>query len=66
MYIESVQFKRTEDSDWETGLYIGETSECENSTILNSEFQPVFAQNVTNKVFCLKPATTDYFNLTLG
>lgn len=41
MFIESIRFKRDKDSDWEKGLYIGETDNCENSVILDAKFQPL-------------------------
>ena len=31
MFIESCRFKRDKDSEWEKGLYIGETDNCEKS-----------------------------------
>ena len=41
MYIESIKFKREENSDWERGYYIGETDNCENSVILDDKYQPL-------------------------
>lgn len=41
MHIESCQFKRTKDSSWEGGLYIGETDNNMKSVILDKNFKPV-------------------------
>lgn len=41
MYISSIKFKRDEISEWESGFYVGETDNCENSVILDSRYKPV-------------------------
>ena len=42
MYLESKIFKRTKDSEWEKGYYIGEDDNSIKSIMLDSNFQPVF------------------------
>lgn len=41
MHIESCQFKRTKESSWENGLYVGETDNNMKSVILDKNFRPV-------------------------
>lgn len=41
MFIENCRFKRDKDSEWEKGLYIGETDNCEKSVILDKDYSPV-------------------------
>ena len=41
MYIESIEFKREKDSQWERGYYVGETDNCKNSVLLDSKYQPI-------------------------
>lgn len=43
MYLESIKFKRTRDSEWESGYYIGDTYNSENSTFLDSNYQPILS-----------------------
>lgn len=41
MYLESVKFKRKENSKWESGYYIGLTDNAEESTLLDASYKPV-------------------------
>lgn len=41
MFIESIKFKREQNSEWEKGFYVGETDSCENSVILDEKYQPL-------------------------
>lgn len=41
MFVESIVFKRKEDSKWEKGFYVGETENSENCVILDAKYQPV-------------------------
>ena len=41
MYVESIKFKRTKDSKWERGYYIGDTDNSMDSTLLDSKYQPL-------------------------
>lgn len=41
MYLSSIQFKRTENSEWEKGFYVGAYENSEKSVILDSNFKPV-------------------------
>ena len=41
MFIESIKFKREQNSEWEKGFYVGETDNCENSVILDAKYQPL-------------------------
>lgn len=41
MFVESIKIKRTKDSKWERGYYIGDTDNSKNSTFLDSNYQPI-------------------------
>lgn len=41
MYVESIIFKRTKESDWEKGYYIGSTENSEHSIILDKNYVPL-------------------------
>jgi hypothetical protein len=41
MFIESIKFKRTKDSNWERGYYIGETDNASKSVILDANYIPL-------------------------
>jgi hypothetical protein len=41
MFVESIKFKRDEESEWERGYYIGATDNCEKSVILDLNYQPI-------------------------
>lgn len=41
MYVSSIKFKRTKDSKWESGYYIGEAESSRKSTILDKNYKPV-------------------------
>jgi hypothetical protein len=46
MYIESIKFKRYQNSEYEEGYYIGDHENSDNSTILDKNYQPIENQNV--------------------
>ena len=41
MYVESIEFRRTKDSDWEKGYYVGSTDNSEHSIILDKYYKPI-------------------------
>jgi hypothetical protein len=41
MYVESVKIKRTQNSEWEEGYYIGDCENSDNSTILDNLYHPI-------------------------
>lgn len=41
MYIQRVIFKRTKDSEWEKGLYVGETYNSEKGVFLDVNYNPL-------------------------
>ena len=41
MYVESVKFTRTEDSEVEEGFYIGETDNSEKGVFLDKDYNPL-------------------------
>lgn len=41
MFVESIRFKRTEDSDWEEGYYIGATDYSYKSIIIDKNYVPL-------------------------
>jgi hypothetical protein len=41
MYLETIKFKRTKDSDWEQGFYIGRSDNDDKSTILDKNYKPL-------------------------
>jgi hypothetical protein len=41
MFVESIKFKREENSEWERGYYIGQTDNCDKSVILDSNYKPL-------------------------
>lgn len=41
MFVESIRFKRTKESRWERGYYIGDTDNSRKSTFLDSNYQPI-------------------------
>ena len=59
MHIESCQFKRTKDSSWESGLYIGETDNNVKSVILDKTFKPVTG------VFDYRSGTVNGISMTI-
>lgn len=41
MYIQNVIFKRTKDSGWEKGVYVGETDNSKKSIFLDVNYNPL-------------------------
>lgn len=41
MFVESIKFKREENSEWERGYYIGQTDNCDKSVILDLNYKPL-------------------------
>lgn len=41
MFVEGIKIKITKDSEWERGYYIGDTDNSNNSTFLDSNYQPI-------------------------
>lgn len=41
MFVESIEFKRTKDSEWERGYYVGKTDNSDKSVILDENYQPL-------------------------
>lgn len=41
MFVESIRFKKTEESEWERGYYVGKTDNCEKSVILDLNYKPL-------------------------
>ncbi|GAA0083337.1 hypothetical protein [Clostridium sp. CTA-6] len=41
MYIETIKFKREEKSEWEEGYYIDKYENCNDSIILDKNYQPI-------------------------
>nr|WP_308545680.1 hypothetical protein [uncultured Lachnoclostridium sp.] len=41
MYVESVGFKRTKESEWERGYYVGDTDNSEKSVFLDSNYNVI-------------------------
>lgn len=41
MFVESIEFKRRKESEWEKGYYIGKTDNSEYSVILDREYKPL-------------------------
>ncbi|HBJ1650889.1 TPA: hypothetical protein LA460_000108 [Clostridium botulinum] len=41
MYIESIEFKREEKSNWEKGYYIGDTDNSDKSIFLDLNYKPL-------------------------
>lgn len=41
MYIQAIEFKKTKESEWERGYYIGNTDNSDKSTFLDKNYQPL-------------------------
>lgn len=61
MYIESIEFKREENSQWEKGYYVGRYDNCDSSIFLDKNYQPILDKNekLSDKVW-------DYHGLING
>lgn len=61
MYIQSIEFKREQDSKWENGYYIGKYENCDNSVFLDENYKPILDKNekLSDKVW-------DYHGLING
>lgn len=41
MFVESIKYKKEENSEWERGYYVGQTDNCDKSVILDSNYRPL-------------------------
>jgi hypothetical protein len=41
MFVESIQFKRTKESEWERGYYVGDTDNSNKSVVLDINYIPL-------------------------
>ncbi len=63
MFVESIRFKREKDSEWERGYYVGETENCENSTILDERYQPLQKDENGCSVWDYKTDITNWIHI---
>lgn len=45
MYIQSIEFKRKKDSEWENGYYVGKYENCDESIFLDKYYKPLLDKN---------------------
>lgn len=41
MYVESIKIKKTSESEWERGYYIGDTDNSKKSVFLDKDYKPI-------------------------
>lgn len=63
MFVESIIFKRKEDSKWENGFYVGETENCENSVILDAKYQPIEKAEDDSWIWDYKADVTNWIQI---
>lgn len=63
MFVESIKFKREENSEWERGYYIGQTENCDKSVILDANYKPLDKDQDGCSVWDYRTDTNNWIHL---
>lgn len=64
MHVESIEFKRTANSPWERGYYVGNCENSDSSTILDKDYQPLPKNETGWEVYNYKAATVNHVRIS--